>query len=300
MLLYAGKDSSMFEGSVHGFNNPTAKVVVELMDGFLDVGHLLAMDNWYNQLVLTRFLKAHNTDVIGTMCRRRQHVPEDIRSVADRQLERGDQIARHCGNVSMIAWKDVKLVTLISTFHNADRVDGHRAGEAQRKPAVVVAYNKTMGGVDLKDQKLSQYFFERKRGRKWYVKVFKRLINISILNTFTIATKIPTLAQTTMRKYRYKLSEDLLKAFPGSQVTRPLSIQHARDQEVEDRTRLDGASDHFPEPTEMGANGKLAKRRCARCSKQGRQTRRSTKCSKCQVSLCIGVCWRDYNTLQNL
>ncbi|KAI5639215.1 transposase IS4 domain-containing protein [Phthorimaea operculella] len=165
MLLYAGKDSSIFEGSAHGFNNPTAKVVVELMDGFLDVGHLLAMDNWYKQLVLT---------------------------LAERHVERGDQIARHCGDVSMVAWKDVKLVTLISTFHSADRVDGHRAGEAQRKPAVVVAYNKTMGGVDLKDQKLSQYFFERKRGRKW--------------------------------KWRTGI-------------------------------RLGGASDHFPEPTEMGANG---------------------------------------------
>lgn len=50
-LLYTGKNSSMFEGPVHGFQNCTAKVVLELMNGYLDVGHTLVMDNWYNQLV---------------------------------------------------------------------------------------------------------------------------------------------------------------------------------------------------------------------------------------------------------
>ncbi|KAI5639216.1 transposase IS4 domain-containing protein [Phthorimaea operculella] len=306
MLLYAGKDSSMCEGPVHGFNNPTAKVVVELMDGFLDVGHLLTMDNWYNQLVLTRFLKARKTDVVGTMCRRRQHVPEAIRSAVERHVERGDQIAMHCGDVSMVAWKDVKLVTLISTYHNADRVDGHRAGQAQTKPAVVETYNRHMGGVDLKDQKLSQYFFERKRGRKWYVKVFRRLMNVSILNTFTIASKIPGFAQETMRKFRYQLSEDLLKGFPAPRVARPpVAGPHARhepikDQHIrEDRVRLDGALDHFPENAEKVGNNH-SRRRCACCSRRGEQSRVITMCSKCQVALCLGQCWRSYHTLHVL
>ncbi|KAI5639217.1 transposase IS4 domain-containing protein [Phthorimaea operculella] len=129
IILYAGKDSSMVEGSIHGFNNATAKVVVELMNGYLEVGHLLVMDNWYNQLVLMRFLKYHHTDVIGSMCRRRKHVPHVIKKAVERQMERGNQIARHCGDVSMVTWKYVKLVTLTSTFHNAEREEGQRASQ---------------------------------------------------------------------------------------------------------------------------------------------------------------------------
>lgn len=85
-------------------------------------------------------------------------------------------VSRHCGDISVTAWKDVK-VTTVSTFHDNGVVQGHRAGEAVIKPSVVEEYNRFMGGVDLKDQKLSMFLMERKRGVKWYIKVYKRLLN---------------------------------------------------------------------------------------------------------------------------
>lgn len=50
------------------------------------------------------------------------------------------------------------------------------------KPQVVLDYNRCMGGVDLKDQMLEPYLLERKRCAKWYLKLFKRLLNCSINN----------------------------------------------------------------------------------------------------------------------
>lgn len=41
-IIYAGKNSSMHEGPIHGFAAPTEKVVLKLMEGFLDAGHT----NW--------------------------------------------------------------------------------------------------------------------------------------------------------------------------------------------------------------------------------------------------------------
>lgn len=192
-LLYAGKNSSMNPDPMHGFENCMAKVVLELMDGFLDVGHTLVMDNWYNQLPLTRYLKQRRTDVIGTLNRHRAHIPDDIRSLTQRLLQHGEQVARHCGDISLIAWKDVKLVTTaLSTFHKNDQVAATRAGVAIQKPHMIATYNKYMGGVDSKDQKLSMYLMERKRNKKWYMKVFKRLLNTSLLNTFIIFRKMPS------------------------------------------------------------------------------------------------------------
>ena len=43
-----------------------------------------------------------------------------------------------------------------------------------------------MGGVNLKDQLLHMYMVERKKVTKWYLKLFKRLLNSAVLNSFVI------------------------------------------------------------------------------------------------------------------
>lgn len=48
----------------------------------------------------------------------------------------------------MLAWKDVRLVTSVSTYHKNDMVPGRRAGQAISNPAVVAHYNRHMGGVE--------------------------------------------------------------------------------------------------------------------------------------------------------
>ncbi|KAI5639207.1 transposase IS4 domain-containing protein [Phthorimaea operculella] len=241
MLLYAGKGSSMFEGPIHGFENTTAKTVVELMDGYLDVGHMLVMDNWYNQLVLTRFLKSRRTDVVGTMARQRKYVPDKIKSAVDRFMERGDQIALHCGDISIVTWKDVNI---LNTYTVAGKIDGFN-----------------------NDEKL------------------------------------------TMRRYRYALSEEILKAFPRVQVARPpiapTNTSCATPKEPRPvpsgkvPVRLEDTNTHFAVHTAK-VKGKLTRRRCACCSARGKQKRITTMCKKCDVGLCLGDCWIDYHTLLRL
>lgn len=140
------------------------------MEGFLDAGHLV-MDNWYNQLPLTRYLKTRKTDIIGTLNRRRRHVPDLIKNLNEGML-RGQHVSCHCGDLSITAWKDVKLVTTISTYHDDQMVVGRRAGQEVDKPISIYQYNKYMGGVDLKDQKLSMYLYKgiQKTGRYQYSK----------------------------------------------------------------------------------------------------------------------------------
>lgn len=81
MRLYTGKNTEALPDPIHGFQDHTAKVVLDLMEGYLDVGHILVMDNWYNQLNLTRFLKSRNTDVLGILNRRRNRIVLDIKTV---------------------------------------------------------------------------------------------------------------------------------------------------------------------------------------------------------------------------
>lgn len=207
-VIYAGKNLNA-EQAVHGFTNATSKVVLKLSEGYLDKGHCLYMDNFYNSVCLARFLKSRRTDVVGTLNRRRIDTPSNIKNLNERQMQRGDIVATHCGNVTVVAWKDVKLVTMISTFHKNDTVLGRRAGTECEKPVVVHNYNKNMGGVDLKDQKLSTYLMERKRGLKWYIKVFRRLLNCSILNSYIIYRCHDREKKLDHRQFRYTLAEVL-------------------------------------------------------------------------------------------
>ena len=50
--------------------------------------------------------------------------------------------------------------------------------QEKQKPASVLDYNENMGGVDLKDQPLQPYLLERMNMTKWYIKLFRRLLNV--------------------------------------------------------------------------------------------------------------------------
>jgi hypothetical protein len=51
------------------------------------------------------------------------------------------------------------------------------------KPKMAFHYNTNMGGADLTDQMLQPCVLECKKGNKWYIKCFKRLLNVAVHNT---------------------------------------------------------------------------------------------------------------------
>jgi hypothetical protein len=75
---------------------------------------------------------------------------------------------------------------MISTFHDTKMKTEMKRGIEIRKPVCIVEYNKCVGGVDLKDQLLQMYLVERKCMHKWYMKLFRRLLNATVLNTLII------------------------------------------------------------------------------------------------------------------
>ncbi|CAG4979172.1 unnamed protein product [Parnassius apollo] len=297
--LYTGKNTAMYPGPLHGFNDKTAKVVLQLMEGYLDTGHVLVMDNWYNQLLLTRYLKSRCTDVLGTISRRRKGIPHAIKDLNPKQLERGVSVGRHCGDIALVAWKDVKLVTVLSTYHQHEMVPGRRAGQAVLKPTVVQEYNRYMGGVDLKDQKLSMFLLERKRNRKWYMKVFKRLLNTSLLNAFIIYLRNPIYRMYSHRQFRLKVAEGLLSRYPRVSRCHPeYRINCNGLFFVWNR----GITSLFIRKLIRGREFKKNRKqlRCVRCTALKKRVVVTVMCKLCQVPLCLGKCWEDYHTVENL
>ena len=75
-------------------------------------------------------------------------------------------------------------------FHSFNSVRFMTTRYAMKKPipcpTAVYNYNQFMGGVDLVDQNLSYYSLTLRRTIKWWKKVFWRLIDISIINSWII------------------------------------------------------------------------------------------------------------------
>ena len=97
---------------------------------------------------------------------------------------------------------------MVSTYHSADTQRVSNKGKETEKPLCVINYNHNMGGVDLKDQLLHMYLVERNRMTKWYFKLFKRLLNSTVLNLFVVYRQV-TGRKIQQLSYRIQLVEGL-------------------------------------------------------------------------------------------
>jgi hypothetical protein len=91
-----------------------------------------------------------------------------------------------------------------------------KQGKETQKPVCVIDYNKWMNGIDSKDQLLQMYLVERKRMHKWYMKLFRRLLNATVLNTMIIY-RHNTGKQIGQLAFRVSLVETLFKQFADTE-----------------------------------------------------------------------------------
>ena len=76
---------------------------------------------------------------------------------------------RQDGNIVVTAWKDKRLVYVMSTNSNpTSAVTVKRKDKRIKQPVNVASYNMYMGGVDKADQ-LRSYYSLRMKSRKFYM-----------------------------------------------------------------------------------------------------------------------------------
>jgi hypothetical protein len=129
-----------------------------------------------------------------------------------------------------------------------------------------------MGGVDLKDKLLHSYLIERKRMNKWYMKLFLRLLNTSILNAMIIYRNNMG-KRTDQLSFRIQLVEGLFVKYVNV-LERKVPGRHSSDNTA-------------PRLTERHFISKLPP-----SEKKARPQRR------CDVGLCM-ECFQDYHTKFN-
>ena len=101
-------------------------------------------------------------------------------------------------NVICYKWFNNKPVLLLAT--NIERMDGtsnamrRTKGSATKTPAscpnIIKIYNESMGGVDVIHQKTAAYQLDRKSRFRFYLRIFSSLIDITIVNSRIVYTKV--------------------------------------------------------------------------------------------------------------
>ncbi|XP_021913223.1 piggyBac transposable element-derived protein 4-like [Zootermopsis nevadensis] len=290
-LVYTGKDMELTNQFVTAETSKTAVIVVKLLEPLLGRGHTVWMDNFYNSPHLARFLKSKKTDCVGTLRPNWKNVPPAVKNM---KLKKGEHCGQHSGDVAVLAWQDKRRVTMISTYHKHDIcVTINTAKQEQTKPVVVRDYNKHMLGVDMKDQMLQPYLLERKRGTKWYMTLFKRLLNVAIHNAMVMYRCVPNNKNIDTLRFRISLAQGLVEKH-GPGVPRPVFGRPSLEPPPK---RL--SERHFPDRIPPTAKKARPQRKCVLCTKHGKRRDSKYWCSKCGAALCIEGCFKNYHTKLN-
>ena len=123
--------------------------------------------------------------------RKNRGEPQLIQSISNADLKVGETVARHNNSVMVLAWRDKKIVKMVSTLHqnHFETVEVWKRGFTgkvqQQKPTCVVDYNCSMNGVDKLDQNIVYYPCVRK-SHKWTNKFVLYLFEIALFNSFVI------------------------------------------------------------------------------------------------------------------
>lgn len=215
--IYTGKDRQAEHGLAH-------RVVMDLVDRYLHQNYHLYTDNFYTSPRLAHDLLTLGTLTCGTCRTEQKNFPLDLKTA---NLQVGEAIFRKMGTVTCVKWLDKRNVYALSTVHgnSFELVQRQREADGRTKPAIICDYNRYMGGVDLADQFLSYYTLNM-RSKKWWKKVFWRLVDIAVVNSYSLYCfsegKIP------QKNFRLDLVLQMVKPYLYKKAAGP-SVSTPRD-----------------------------------------------------------------------
>ena len=82
----------------------------------------------------------------------------------------------------------------------------------------MIDYNHIMERVNLNEQLLHMYMVEKKKMTKWYLKLFNRLLNATVLNSFVVYRQV-TGRKIQQLSYRIQLVEGLFTKYARAAET---------------------------------------------------------------------------------
>ncbi|KAJ8710273.1 hypothetical protein PYW07_009639 [Mythimna separata] len=276
--VYAGGKDIEVTGKGHA-----EKVVMELLQGKLNNGHELYMDNYYNSFSLAKKLLENNTYCTGTL---RKDLKENPREVMKKKMRKGENCSMFREGVHVGMWKDKRVVSYITTQYEDRMVPvTNRRGQVTQKPEAISKYNEYMSGVDRQDQLLAYYPCERKTLR-WYMKVAIHTFQLLFINSMKFYNKYSGQPKLSLYDYRLNIINALL----------PEDLSENRLSNTP-RSRVSVNTHIIKKATETTSNGRLKRKPCRQCTKNKKRSDSPWYCDTCpdKPGLCV-LCFDNYHS----
>ena len=218
--IYEGK--AKVEGSDEPLGTRVVKNALTICDQ--PEFHSVYFDNFFTSYKLLVDLHEQGFRATGTM--RNDRTMECPLTAVDamKKTERGTFDYRSSKNIEIVRWNDNSVVTIGSNALGVNPVGQVRRwlkGKGKtnvEQPAVVGAYNRGMGGVDLMDRALSD-FRPAIHGKKWYWPLVVNALNIAFVYSWRLHG-IVTTELIRQKDYRLKVISVLLKKSTASRAAR--------------------------------------------------------------------------------
>ena len=287
--VYTGKEPGTAEVGL------SYRVVYDLMQPYLNKGYKLYTDNFYTSPKLVKDLLNDGTYLTGTVRANRRGFPKDL---VGAKLDRYGAEFKHSNGITAVHWKDKRDVYCLSSLHGSemDVCPGSGDGSEQKtKPRLICDYNAHMGGVDLHDQ-LQVYYSIGRKGIKWWRKVFWRMLEISVLNSYVLYCCVHGRSRKmTQKNYRLQLAYSLVSIYVDQQANPPdNTVVSGPGRRPSPIPRLLGK--HFPSNLHIRGRCRVCAKHKNPLTGKYKDTKTVTYCDKCEVHLCIGDCFAIYHT----
>ncbi|KAG1683249.1 Cap-specific mRNA (nucleoside-2'-O-)-methyltransferase 1 [Nymphon striatum] len=195
----------------HNNFSKSSQIVMSLMKSLLGKGHCLTTENLYTSPQLADLLLKHRTDIYGTVKQTRKEMPLELKK---KKLKEVKNISFQRGKVIVMKWKDKRDVTLLSTVYSLKMMECQHNNKTVLISHIADDYNNTMGRVDHVDQTLSTYPIRRKRGKKYYQKIFFHFLELAVWNSYILYKKSGS--EKNPLDYRLELIHLLIKKYKYS------------------------------------------------------------------------------------
>ena len=159
------------------------KVVMTLMETFMNKGRNVTTDNFFTLFLLAKELKKKKVSLVGTVNKVRLELPASEKCLQQRYSSK----LMKTGDVAILIvyqCKPKKNVCVLSSRHMSVEL-----GKSEKKKTKKMElYNKTKCGVDVADQMARQYSV--KAGTRWWpVAVFYNILDLAAINAFVLYKK---------------------------------------------------------------------------------------------------------------
>lgn len=295
MKIYKGKSEE-----VEGLSKIEA-LVLELMEPYLDRGHHLFLDNYYNSILLSKSLLERRTHSTGTLRKNRKGNPK---ALVNYKLKKGEHKWQRKGKIYISMWKDKREVLCITTKYHPKLIQvQNRFGKTVTKPEEVARYNDYMSGIDRCDQMVSYYSSPRKSIR-WYKKVMFHLLDVAIWNSFYAMKKHTQNMKLSLLEYRENLVRELLnipkEMNDGRKIIHGGALHGGKRPRMEASTSVVNTNNeqHFPDNIPNAKDpSKTHHMRCKWCLQNKKRKETKYLCKTCpgKPALCIVPCFEQYH-----